>query len=147
MLILSTQYLLTGATAQSIFGTEATADAGLSSSGGNTDAPYTGLACAKVSLRTALRGRAFRGRTGIAGLTEGQVAGNTLVESTRAALETEFGNFIAALSIGSGPGYTSLRLGVLSTRVNGVLRPLPIFTEVTSHSVAATIGSRESRLR
>ncbi len=147
MPILSTAYVLTGVTATPIFSGGSTGEAAVAASGGNTDAAYTGLACAKVSLRTALRGRAFRGRTGIAGLTEGQVAGNTIVESTRAAIQTNFANFVGAMNVATGPGYVSLSLGVLSTRFAGGPRVPPIFTEVTSFSVASTIGSRESRLR
>lgn len=70
-------------------------DAGITPlTGGSTTDPMPPHLAACCTHRTAFRGRSFRGRTYVAGLTESaQAAGGIILNSTRTAVETVFSTF------------------------------------------------------
>jgi hypothetical protein len=122
--------------------------------GQNPNDPISGAICAAVEVRTALRGRAFRGRTGIAGMVETSVSGNTLVEAPRANLENAVILFRTRLMTPIAPRTESFEWGVISVYkgIGPEGAPLPrpggpIFTPSTSVGVRARVGTRVSRLR
>jgi hypothetical protein len=122
-----------------------------SSTGSNTGAAgslsLTGAICAAVDILTGFRGRSFRGRTGICGLTENHVDGNNLVETSRAQFETAVRNFRQELLVPVTPETEIYELGVVSRIFQGVKRPVPIFTAATAVNVRARVGTRVTRLR
>lgn len=96
------------------------------------------------TLRTALRGRSFRGRFYLPGLVEGdQAAGNL----TAGAI-TNMGTIGTQLLAVFGPSGTNgdWRLAVISRFTNGAARPLPIATQVTSIAVNTVLYTQRRRV-
>jgi len=107
------------------------------------------FACVKVNVVTGLRGRAYRGRTGLGGLTEDMTLsldGNTLKPATLTAIKNAVDSFYvtAQAALASIAGGSSL--AVISETVGGVPRPTPISTDVTAMNTVAKLGTRRSRL-
>lgn len=100
-------------------------------------------ASAIITWRTALAGRAYRGRSYLPGFGEAQQAGGILnagcITDMEAAVTAMLGRF--------GPGGTSgnWRLVVLSRVLNGVVRPTPVGTLVVSGDVQTIMGSQRRR--
>lgn len=103
--------------------------------------------CANVGLLTGLRGRAFRGRTGLAGLYEAQTDDNSpnhLSTEARDAINDDMDAFLAAVNLAldgvAGAVCTA------SLTVAGAPRPTPLAVPVSRMSVASLLGTRRSRL-
>lgn len=79
-----------------------------------------------VTHRTALRGRSFRGRTYLVGLTEDQIAGNEVTSGAFTAISAAWAAFYAAVSD------SITKLVVISRYSLGVPRSPGIATVVTS---------------
>lgn len=116
----------------------ATTGAGGQSAATNGGAVTSAL-CANVRLTTGRRGRSFRGRTGLTGLNEGDVQGNELVAGTQSRITLAFSNFRS--DIGDDATNIPGSLAIVSFAGPGYCTP------VTSHGVAATVGTRVARLR
>ncbi len=107
------------------------------------------FAAVKVALGTPLAGRAYRGRTGIAGAPENQTDAsdpNKLTGSYRddvqdalIAFATDVGTALAAIQ-------PEAYVAVVSTVLDGALRVPPIATPVSSLTAMARLGTRVSRL-
>lgn len=82
-----------------------------------------------VSFRTALRGRSFRGRNYVAGLTEDQVAGNIFISTLSASWKAAYEAIAAAIA---STGWT----WVVVSRFSGVdavtKEPIPRAAGVTT---------------
>lgn len=99
---------------------------------------------AVLSWRTALKGRAYRGRTYLPPSTEdAQSNGNW----TSGAL-TDFNATITHLLEVFGPSGTNgdWRLAVISRVLNGVTRVTPVATQVTSGSVDSRVRTQRRRV-
>jgi hypothetical protein len=113
-------------------------------SGANSGQPFPAFSVVNVELLTPLRGRSYRGRYGIPGVTASMIDAtdaNLLDPGYQAGLQTEVQNFRSDMSGGATPGI----LCVISTVHNGVVRPTPISTDVTQQIVKQPLGSRVSR--
>ena len=135
-------YTFMGAEAVSVYNPQFAGQASYNSIGGSTDAPLPMFVVAKVRLYTGLRGRSYQGRWGVPALGEGRsdpANGNALTVAAAGALDAAVGQFYASLN---AAGYQAI---VISRYTNGVKRPAPITTTVTSYSVEIPLGSRISR--
>lgn len=97
-----------------------------------------------MSLRTALKGRSYRGRMYLPGVPEsGQNAG-TLGASFKTAMDTIPANLLAVF----GPAGTNgdWRLGIISRYLNGVKRAVPVITQVTSATIDGTVRTQRRRV-
>lgn len=96
-----------------------------------------------ASLRTALRGRSYRGRVYHIGIGEGDVTGNMVLATRRANLEAGY----AALRVleSTNPPITAT-LCVLSYFSGGTLRGTPLATPVTTVSMDGTVDTQRRRL-
>lgn len=144
---LSSSYTVTTVEAVSITNPEIGESVTGASAGGQSVAVMTGAICAAVDIRTGLRGRSFRGRTGLTGLVEADVDGNALTEVRRGDLDARmntFRNQMGAVTAESAEVYT---IGVVSRISQGVKRLVPIYTPSTSISVRSRVGTRVTRLR
>jgi len=94
-----------------------------------------------VSFRTAQRGRSFRGRNYIAGLTEGDVTGNTIAAAQSSALVTAYGQLFSLFPPGGA-------FWVVVSRFTANLpRTVGISTPVTSVLIVdSTVDSQRRRL-
>jgi hypothetical protein len=152
--LLSSAYQLSGVTAVSMTNPEIGAENVTTDIGGDLGDPISGAICAPVDIQTGLRGRAFRGRTGLTGLTETGVTGNTIVQLKRDALQNGMTTFRSRLVSPTITDQEAFDLGVIS-RYKGVdaqgkplLRPGgPIFTNSIAVVVRSKVGTRVSRLR
>jgi hypothetical protein len=145
---LSAQYVLTGAVARTLGLAGTQGDHATSTAGGQAGDPYSSAIAAKVNILTGIRGRSFRGRTGIAGLLETQVSGNTYVEASRSDMQVRFNRFVATLKTAPAAGSgVPLFLGVISEEFARVKRAAPIFTPAVATNVLPVVGTRVSRLR
>jgi hypothetical protein len=154
MPLLSSGYVLTGVNVVSATNPEVGGFISATGGGPDNTEGVTGLVAAGVQIRTGLRGRAFRGRTGIPGLTEPMVAGNFLTAAARNNLQGGMDAFRGALGGPTAPDTEVYELGVISrfkgVDANGVPIPRvggPIFTPSISVDVSSRISSRVSRLR
>jgi len=94
-----------------------------------------------VSFRTAQRGRSFRGRNYIAGLTEADVTGNTIGASQSSALVTAYGQLFSLFPPG-GAFWV-----VVSRFTAGLPRTVGISTPVTAVLIVdSTVDSQRRRL-
>jgi len=89
-----------------------------------------------VSFRTALRGRSFRGRNYVAGMTEDQVAGNIFVSTITGTWKSAYEAIAAAIA---STGWT----WVVVSRFSGVDAvtkvPIPRATGVTTPVLAVVV--------
>lgn len=108
--------------------------------GGAVEEPVPSNVAYSVQLKTASRGRSFRGRNYIAGLPGSQVVLNTVSVAERA-------NIVAAYEVLRVAGDATWTLGVLSRQHNNVPRVTAVFSPVTSVDTAdATVDSQRRRL-
>ncbi len=133
--------------------------AGLSASGSqaggipSANAVLPSFAAAKVILATNTPGRAGRGRTGIAGLVEGDteaISGNLLTAAKQNSLGTAFAGFVTDLAALTPTIFPVVISRYLGTGADGkpIRRPGgPIASPVVSNRVAPELGTRVSRLR
>lgn len=94
-----------------------------------------------VSLKTAYRGRSYRGRKYLCGLCEDQVNVNTLAANYKTALATAFDYFMF-LDTSTGP----VGLVVVSRYHNGAPRAVGVSTPVTNFIIQDTVGTQRRRL-
>lgn len=95
-----------------------------------------------ISFRTALRGRSFRGRNYVVGLTESQVADSTVVASVVSSLQAAYTSLLP-----SGGYFTRGLWSVVSRYSNGAPRAVGVSTFVTSVVVVdAVVDSQRRRL-
>ncbi len=143
----ATEYNLTGCDVTNMANKEQGAEVETSLNGGGGLTAASGVVAVRLNIRTGLRGRSFRGRTGIAGPTEADVAGNNLVAAARTSWQTLATTFFNNLAAASGTGYATLVVGVISTVTGGAPRVTPLFTPATGIDVPLGIGTRVSRMR
>lgn len=100
--------------------------------------------CSVLSLRTALKGRSYRGRIYLPGLPETYDTAGALT----ATAVTDIGTIITNLLGVFGPAGTNgdWRLGVISRYLNKVKRAVPVITQVTSASLDAYVMSQRRRV-
>jgi len=94
-----------------------------------------------VKWTTGLRGRSYRGRTYIIGLTEGDVDGNTVPAASITAYMAIYGELLA-LDTDVGPGV----MGIASRVSNGTPRTVGVITPVTDLEINPVVDSQRRRL-
>jgi hypothetical protein len=105
-------------------GAEADDIAGAGTAGTAAGSPYPGNVALAMSFQTGLGGRSFRGRNYIAGLTSGQVSGNTVTSAAAAAFQAAYNQLLTELVS------SSFTWVVVSRVTGGVLRAAGITTPV-----------------
>jgi hypothetical protein len=147
-------YVMTGVNVVSATNPDIGGFVAASAAGAQGTDPITGAVCVGVDIRTGFRGRAFRGRTGIAGLVEPKVTGNNVVEADRVLFQAAIDGFRDRLLIPVAPATEVYEIGVISAfkGVDAQGKPIPrvggpIFTVSTSLVVKSRVGTRVSRLR
>jgi|SRR5688572_12924668 len=105
-------------------GAAATFTAGLPADGGNVLEPLPGNVSLCISLRTAKRGRSFRGRSYIIGLTENQVAGNALTAPSAAAWLAAYDVLVSSLAASSNQLCVCSKFSLGLPRAAGILTPV-----------------------
>jgi len=107
--------------------------------GAQTSPGLPGHTTLVMTHRTALRGRSFRGRTYMPGLTEDGVVGNTVEAARSLALGTAFNDFMADVT---GAGYVF----VIASRYTGnAPRVTGLATPVTSSGFRDNIVDSQRR--
>ena len=104
---------------------------------------------AKVNLTTALRGRAYRGRTGLSGLIEDwtdSTTPNVLKSTAQASLAEAFEEFRVALNLDLDAIAGGSAVAVVSQVLHGIPRVPAIATDVTDTNVALALGTRRGRM-
>jgi hypothetical protein len=144
---LSQQYVCTGVDVVSITNPSVGAEAFGNFVGTNISDPITGAICVAVDVLTGLRGRSFRGRTGLTGLVEGSVSGNLLAEASRLQYQSKVRLFRDDLAVGTAATPDAFEWGVVSRFAGNVKRVPPIFTPSIAVNVRSRVGTRVSRLR
>lgn len=96
-----------------------------------------------LSLRTALRGRSFRGRIYHAGLCEGHILDNRVAAATNTALLNGYNGLKTLIG---GTGEATFQLGVLSYYSQGAIRGAPLWTPVTAITTDGIVDSQRRRL-
>jgi len=127
-----------------------------SSGGGQSYQLLPLTVCAKVGWTTGLRGRSYRGRTGLAGLGESDTdtaSPNSLTPGARTRISTQVQAFfdnintvIASEGGGSVLAVVSLFHGVDPVTHRPIPRAVPLATPVTGWLVYSQLGTRRSRL-
>jgi len=97
-----------------------------------------------MSLRTALRGRSFRGRLYMGGIAESQASGNNVIASFRDNAVIEWSEIILFVTAPLSP---DLQLVVLSYFSGGAVRGTPVATPVTSITADTRIDTMRRRMR
>jgi hypothetical protein len=95
-----------------------------------------------VSIKTALRGRSYRGRIYHMGIPDAHVTDNLMGTAQVTALQAAY-QAAVLLAIAGNPDF---RLGVLSYYNLGNLRGTPVFTPATEVSVDARVDSQRRRM-
>lgn len=118
-----------------------TLTAGLPAAGANVNEPLPNGVTACVSLRTALRGRSYRGRSYFIGLTENNVLGNTLGAQFVTALLAAYDSLVTDSTLNGYP------LAVCSRFSGGNPRPSGILTQVRDALlIDSVVDSQRRRL-
>lgn len=105
--------------------------------------------CAKVQWATALRGRAFRGRTGLCGILEDwteTTVPNQLKATPQSNLQEAMDEFLAQVNTDLEALTNLSDLAVVSQTHNGVPRNPVIGTPITSVHVPPALGTRRGRM-
>lgn len=105
--------------------------------------------CARVNLTTALRGRSYRGRTGLAGIPEDytdSLTPNTLKATPRSELAGAVQDFVDGVNGAINATAGGSAMAVISQVHNGVKRHPPIATLITGTNVSASLGTRRGRM-
>jgi hypothetical protein len=125
----------------SVSGPTATVSVTNDPGGAGTAQPMPGSVALCVSLRTANRGRSFRGRNYVAGFTEDHVNGNQFTSSIVTSITTAYDGLLAVFS-GGGVEWV-----VVSRFSNGLPRTTGIATAVTDALVVdSNVDSQRRRL-
>ena len=106
-------------------------------------APLPAFVTPKVTWRTGVPGRSYRGRTFFSGFCPDDLNFYQLTDDAVAALEHYAELLLSAF--GEGGLYGNYRLGVLSRRLNGHRRPEPVLTPITTYDVLLSTGSNRHR--
>jgi hypothetical protein len=106
----------------------------------STGTPEPNNVTAVISWRTALRGRSYRGRTYIPGLSSDQVDGNSLVSGFVTSLQAAGNALITAIPT------SEHRLVVCSKFSNNAPREYGITTDIVSCRVDTYVDSMRRRL-
>lgn len=115
---------------------------GLPDTGTNGSQPIPNNCALVMSLVTGLRGRSYRGRIYVGGLTESQTNGNAVDTGTRDLIVAKFDmliTFTAALE----PDYN---LVVLSYFADGSIRTTPVATLVTTVRADTRVDTQRRRM-
>lgn len=97
-----------------------------------------------LSLKTGLRGRSYRGRIYVPGISESNSAGNAVPSAYRDALVSAWSGLI----LYTGPvGTPDIQMVVLSYFNAGAIRATPVATPVVSISADTTIDTMRRRMR
>lgn len=96
----------------------------LPADGANVQEPLPGNVALCVSLRTAQRGRSYRGRSYIVGLTENQVQGNLLTSASASAWLAAYDALVNELNTPPYQLAVCSRFTAGAPRVAGVLTPI-----------------------
>lgn len=124
-----------------VSGPAATYVAPASSDGALSGDPATGATCLCISLRTAKRGRGFRGRKYICGLRDIDIQGNVMLTGPATALLAAHNDFITAVETGTWS------FGIVHRFENGVSLAEGEFNAVLSQLlVDFNIDSQRRRL-
>jgi hypothetical protein len=115
--------------------------AGLPLQGGITDNSLPNNCALVFSKRTIFRGRSYRGRVYMAGLTESFVAGNSVITAARAPIQDAFDDLIVPVTTEN-----SWNMVVVSRVHNGVDRLEGVATPVISMTTDWSIDSQRRRL-
>lgn len=107
---------------------------------GNQGAGLPGSVAGVISLKTALRGRSYRGRVYMTALAESLVTGNTILSSWTSGMVTFWAGIIVSEAL-------PFDLAVCSRWENGVKRATGIVTPVASIEVDARVDSQRRRTR
>ena len=140
---LSNALTLEGALVYSLQDDTVAGQANLTATGGQAAATnggaVTSAICANTRLSTGRRGRRFQGRTGLAGLNEADIDGNSLTPAAVSRLELALSGWTTQVNSGNQtvPGL----LCVISEVAPGFATP------VTRTGVSTRIGTRVARLR
>jgi len=119
-----------------------------SGAGGISGALLPSFVAARVNFLTPLRGRSYRGRTGLAGLTEDMtdsLTPNNLKDTVRTDLSGAINEFVANVNEFLGGMLSGGHVAVVSTIHNGAPRVPALGTTVTGTSVSSALGTRRSR--
>jgi hypothetical protein len=98
--------------------------AGMPVDGANVQEPLPGNVTLCISLRTSQRGRSFRGRSYIIGLTENQVSGNLVTSASAAAWLGAYDALVNTFNTGPFVLSVCSRFANKLPRAAGVLTPI-----------------------
>lgn len=96
---------------------------------------------AQIILYTGKRGRAYRGRIFVMGLTDAYTTGSTIISANRDAILADWGHFLQ-LNVNE----TLYNLGVVSRTLNKVPRTTGVITPVADMQISPYIVSQRRRL-
>lgn len=113
-------------------------------SGSNLTDPLPPQDAVCYSLRTALKGRSYRGRFYLAGVPKENTAGGTLTAGAITVYTTILTQLLAVFGPAGSNG--DWRLCVISRYHNGIKRPSPVSTQVTSGSMDSVIRTQRRRV-
>lgn len=98
---------------------------------------------AVITWRTALSGRAYRGRSFLCGMSEGHQTAGTLDSGEISLMQTIITNILARYG---GSGASALyRFGVVSRTLNGVARPVPVWTQIEAGVARSLVKTQRRR--
>jgi hypothetical protein len=98
---------------------------------------------AVMTLRTALRGRSYRGRIYHCGFTEAQVNGNFIAAAVNTSLVSAYANLLA---LSDANGAEIARMVVVSRYANNIKRTVGIHTLVTGISSSGVVETQRRRM-
>jgi hypothetical protein len=117
--------------------------AGLPSVGGNVAPPLPNHVSVVMSLRTAIRGRSFRGRMYTLGWTEDYVKGNVVEPTLQASILPKYESLRILEGATGEPNY---QMHVLSYFKDKAVRLSPVATPVTAITSDWVVDSQRRRL-
>lgn len=119
-----------------------------SASGGISGALLPSFCAARVKFTTAYRGRSYRGRTGLAGITEDMtdsLTPNNLKDANRSTLAGVIAEWLDNCNNDLGGYLDGGFLAVVSTIHMGAPRVPAIATKIIGSTVTSELGTRRSR--
>jgi hypothetical protein len=100
-----------------------------------------------VSIRTAMRGRSFRGRNYVLGITNSQISNNTMDDTTITAWQAAYSELLTVASDADAVWVVVSRFSGIDADKKPIPRAAGIATEVTNVVLAdATLDSQRKRL-
>jgi hypothetical protein len=121
-------------------GPQTTLPAGVS--GGINSAVLPSNVTLAISFHTDFRGRSYRGRAFLVGLTEATVTGDTISSGSATAFREAWENFLADIAT----AVAGTVLVIVSRCSAGAWRTNAVVTDVTSITVDTTVDTMKSRL-